>query len=55
MIVRSNNAKKAAANNDINITSDGVNASGGGQTSQVAQIINSLFPFFQTGVESIQK
>lgn len=50
MIVRYNNAKKAAANTTIAVTAAGVNAAGGGQTSQVAQIINSLFPFFQTAV-----
>lgn len=49
LVVKSNqNKKQAEANQQIANANPNYNTSG--QSSQVAQIINSLLPFFQTGV-----
>lgn len=44
------NKKQAEANASLANASQNSNYSSFGQSSQVAQIISSLFPFFQTGV-----
>lgn len=50
ILVARNTAKTSAANAQIIATNQQVSALNGATPSQVAQIINSIFPYFNTGI-----
>lgn len=53
IVIARNTAKTAQADAAIIATNQQISALNGASQSQVAQIINSIFPYFNTGVNAV--
>ncbi len=52
-VYRNNKNKQSIADDNVVQTNQQISALNGATTSQTAQILNALFPFFQTGISAI--